>query len=126
VNPRAGLDFSEKNTALHDKNIQPFLSYSRNFFRFMENEAYYRAYKSPLFVPTLTEAKHFHILFFYFYQISFIIKIPHRRKHSKCSLSFTFPHQNSLCISLLLHICHMFLPTHPYKFDLLKFGLGHN
>jgi len=45
----------------------------------MENEASYCVHKSPVFVPTLIVANHFHTLCFYFYQLYFIIKIPPRR-----------------------------------------------
>jgi hypothetical protein len=35
---------------------------------------------------------------------------------SKCSLSFRFPHENSLCSSILSHMCDMHCPSHSLWF----------
>jgi hypothetical protein len=41
----------------------------------------------------------------------------HVRPSSKRSFLFTFRHQNSVCIFVIPHSCHMVRPSHPPSFD---------
>ena len=47
----------------------------------------------------------------------FNINLPSTSRYSKRSLSFRFPHQNPVCTSSLLHICHITCPSHTSWFD---------
>ena len=59
--------------------------------------------------PTQTAASHLLKIHFNIYGLS-------TPRSSKCSLSFSPPHKNPLCISLVSHMCHMPRPSHSFDF----------
>jgi hypothetical protein len=78
-----------------------------------------RFHNSPPLVPILSNIKPVHALQFYI-TIHFNIIPPRRPRYWRRSLSFKFSNQNSVCLSLLLHACHIprssissFLPCSP-------------
>jgi hypothetical protein len=48
------------------------------------------------------------------FKIPFIVP-PHTLRSSMWSLTFRFPHQNSVCISVLSQMCHVPRPFHPWS-----------
>ena len=62
---------------------------------------------APQLIPILSEINSLHALPFYFFKIPFNIILPHTPRSSKWSLSLRFLHQNSVCISLFPHTCHI-------------------
>ena len=46
-----------------------------------------------------------------------LLEDPSYSRSSKWSLSFRFPHQNPVCTSPLLHMCHITCPSHTSLFD---------
>jgi len=60
------------------------------------------------------------ILPFYFLTIQFNTMLHSMPVFSQWPLSFRFPHQNPVCISLLCHVYCIPCPSHPSSFDCLK------
>jgi len=55
----------------------------------------------------------FQIPFVYYQQYLLTNRQHHSIQHFSLFLSFTFPHQNSTCISLLPPVCHTPYPSYP-------------
>ena len=67
---------------------------------------HYRTHKSSSCIPILTHTNPNHVLCSYFLIIHFNIIFPSTPRYFKRSLSFKFPHQNSVCISPFHCIWH--------------------
>ena len=72
------------------------------------------SFKSPLLVPILSQMNPMHTCLT---SRIFIDILPSTRGSSVWSLSFMFPHQNSICISPLPHTRYMHRPSHSSRFD---------
>jgi len=66
-----------------------------------------RVLNSPPLAPVLSHLHLVHALSPYFFQIHFNSILPSTPSSSKCSFSFSFPHQNYVRISLLTHTSDM-------------------
>ena len=73
--------------------------------------------KCPPPAPVLREINPIHALTSHFLKIHLNIILPYMPRSSKWSLSFRFPHQNSVYTSPRPHMCYMHHPSHPSQFD---------
>jgi len=80
-------------------------------------KVHYRADQCPPPVLILSQINAVHVTPSYFIMIHFTLILLSTSKLSKLSLSYMFPHQNLVCIPLLLHTCHMLRPSRPPWFD---------
>ena len=74
---------------------------------------HYRVHNSRPFDPILSHISSVHALTSCFFNIPFNSIISYTLISSNWSLSFSFPHQNPACVSLLPHTCHTHCPSHP-------------
>jgi hypothetical protein len=72
-----------------------------------------RFHNSPPIVLILSNIKPVHAFQFYV-KTQFNIILPRSPRYSRRSLSLKFSNQNSVCLSLLLHTCHIPRPSHPF------------
>ena len=75
-------------------------------------KAHYHVHKILPLASILSQITLVHTFPSYFLKINFNITLPATPKCSKSSLSFKFPHQKPICISLLPHVFHMSNPSH--------------
>jgi hypothetical protein len=79
---------------------------------------YYRVYKSPPTVPTLSQINQIHTIPFYLSKIHFNIVHPPTSWSSQWSLSCWLSHQHRICIPLLPYSFYMPCPPHPHAIRL--------
>ena len=79
-------------------------------------KVYYRVYKCPLQVPTLSQINPVHVLPSHLNN-NFNIILPLMHASSKWSLSLRFPHQNPLYTTPRPHTRYMLRPSHSSRFD---------
>ena len=77
-----------------------FLSWSRNFPHFMEPEDSLPPSQQPPIVPIMSQTDPIHAFPSCFFKIQVNIFFPSTPTTSQLSLSFTFPYQRAVCISL--------------------------
>ena len=70
-----------------------------------------------LLVPNLSQINPALVLVKDLFKVYFNIIIPSVRSFYKWTLSLIFPHQDTVCISPLPHICHMHSPSHSSCID---------
>ena len=84
------------------------------------SKVYHRIYNSPPPVHILSQIDPFYVPS-HFSEIHFNIILPSTPGSSKWYLSLRFPHQNSLCTSLLPHTSCMFFSFYSFvKFDMYR------
>jgi len=82
-----------------NKHLQ-FLSWSRNSPHFMEPEGSLPPVQQPHIVPIMSQTDPIHALPSSFFKIHVNIFLPSTPTTSQLSLSFPFPYQRAVCISL--------------------------
>lgn len=83
-------------------------SASQEILQILWNQkVHYQVYNTLLLVPIHSQINPAHAPPSYFFQMHFNIILPSMPRISNWFLSFRQPYQNSVCIHLLSHLCHM-------------------
>lgn len=77
-------------------------------------QVHYHVHNSLSLLPIHSQITPVYILPSIFFIVHSNTNLPFTPTSSNMSFSFTFPHQNSVCISLIPHTCHMSGRSHPY------------
>lgn len=77
-------------------------------------QVHYHVHNSLSLLPIHSQITPVYILPSVFFIVHSNTNLPFTPTSSNMSFSFTFPHQNSVCISLIPHTCHMSGRSHPY------------